>query len=192
MTDKKLPPHSAERDGIRIRSMRLTDVDGLYHAAIASIDSVGAWLPWLRPGYQRGDTELWVASSVLGWGDPRGMFQFVIESAADQRFLGGINIKVFDVPGTKRLGNIGYWVRSDGVGRGVATAAVKLISEFGFKELKLLRLEIGADVANVASRRVAEKAGYQYEGVLRHGLITNGRPVDQALYGMIAADLEPR
>ncbi|MFC4160830.1 GNAT family N-acetyltransferase [Chitinimonas lacunae] len=191
MRSSRLPPYQAEQDGIRLRPFRLNDVDGYFSASRASVETVGRWLSWLHRDYARHEAEQWVAACVLGWGEPERPFNFVIEEVASQRLLGGLSVKVISNP-AKRLGNIGFWVRSDTTGRGVATMATRLAVEFGFDTLQLPRLEIGAAVDNLASRRVAEKAGFQFEGVLRLGLLCNGQPTDEALYSLIAADREAR
>jgi ribosomal-protein-serine acetyltransferase len=65
--------------------------------------------------------------------------------------------------------NVGYWVRTRQTGQGIATAAVRLIARFGFEDLGLRRLELFIAVDNVASRRLAEKVGATFEGVLAAG-----------------------
>jgi ribosomal-protein-serine acetyltransferase len=60
-------------------------------------------------------------------------------------------------------------VRTRQTGQGIATAAVRLIARFGFEDLGLRRLELLVAVDNMASRRVAEKVGATFEGVLPAG-----------------------
>ena len=63
---------------------------------------------------------------------------------------------------------VGYWVGADARGRGVATAATRLAGHWAFEAVpELARLQLRAAVENVASNRVAEKAGFTREGVLR-------------------------
>ena len=71
-------------------------------------------------------------------------------------------------------------------GRGVASTATRLLSDFGFETLGLRRIELNAAVGNVASRRVAEKAGFEPEGVRRAWRTVGGVPADFALYGRVA------
>jgi RimJ/RimL family protein N-acetyltransferase len=62
-------------------------------------------------------------------------------------------------PGPRRL-EIGYWVRSDRAGAGVATAAATLLTEAGFGVVGIDIVEIHHDAANAASGRIPEKLGY--------------------------------
>ena len=72
----------------------------------------------------------------------------------------------------------------------MATEATILLATFGFKELGLRRIEIVTDIENKASRRVAEKAGAQFEGILRKRLKFGDRNIDAAMYSLIPEDYE--
>jgi RimJ/RimL family protein N-acetyltransferase len=52
--------------------------------------------------------------------------------------------------------------------------------------LKLDRLQLSIRPDNLASRRVAEKAGYEYEGAIRSSRLIRGKRVDAALYSLLA------
>lgn len=66
--------------------------------------------------------------------------------------------------GALRGAHIGYWIDKNYAGRGYTTEAVKLMTAFGFDLLGLHRIEINIRPENAASIRVAEKAGYIFEG----------------------------
>jgi len=91
-----------------------------------------------------------------------------------------------------RLGELGYWVRTDRCGRGYATEASSSVVEFGFEEAGLHRLELRAGVDNRASQRVAEKLGFQQEGRLRQGGRGAEVPYDCYVYGLLVSDPAPR
>lgn len=79
-------------------------------------------------------------------------------SLVGQITMGGI------VLGALRGAHIGYWVDKRFANRGITTQAVGMMTEYGFNVLGLHRIEINLRPENVASRRVAEKAGYHFEG----------------------------
>ena len=87
--------------------------------------------------------------------------------------------------------NLGYWIRSDLAGRGFATEAGNAAITFAFTELELHRLELVAAVENVASNRVAEKLGFQFEGIKRSALLVDGTGLDARSYGLLASDPRP-
>ena len=79
-------------------------------------------------------------------------------SLVGQITLGGI------VWGALRGAHIGYWIDKRFANLGITTRAVAMMTEYGFRELGLHRIEISFRPENGASRRVAEKAGYHFEG----------------------------
>jgi RimJ/RimL family protein N-acetyltransferase len=83
------------------------------------------------------------------------------------------------------IGEIAYVVAPAARGRGFASAAVRALSVWAFHELRLERLQLSIRPDNVASRRVADKAGYAYEGTLRSSKLIRGRRVDAALYSLL-------
>jgi ribosomal-protein-alanine N-acetyltransferase len=79
-------------------------------------------------------------------------------SLVGQITMGGI------VMGALRGAHIGYWVDRRFANLGITTRAVVMMTEYGFHELGLHRIEINLRPENGASLRVAEKAGYHFEG----------------------------
>ena len=101
--------------------------------------------------------------------DGRGLHEakaahWSIADADDDAYLGGASL---EIAAEREAGEIGYQVAPWARGQGVATAAARLIRDWAFDELELARLEIAADVDNIASQRVAQAAGFSYEGVAR-------------------------
>src|SRR5579859_6526444 len=96
----------------------------------------------------------------------RGTTYFAITRMGSAAFLGRVGLDRISASGTA---NVGYWVRTGQTGQGVATAAVLLITRFGFEDLGLQRLELLVAADNLASQRVAESVGATFEGVLPAG-----------------------
>jgi ribosomal-protein-alanine N-acetyltransferase len=63
-----------------------------------------------------------------------------------------------------RGGHIGYWIDRNFANRGYTTSAVEMLTHYAFEVLKLHRVEINLRPENASSRRVAEKAGFIFEG----------------------------
>jgi RimJ/RimL family protein N-acetyltransferase len=84
---------------------------------------------------------------------------------------------------------IGYWVAHEARGRGVASGAVVLLGTWLFATLELARLQIHTEVENVASQRVAERAGFTREGRLRSYELTEGRPIDVVMFAALPGEL---
>jgi ribosomal-protein-alanine N-acetyltransferase len=65
------------------------------------------------------------------------------------------------------VGEIGYFVDTDYQGKGIATEAVRQLEKVGFEKLDLQRITIFMDIRNLASESVAQKCGYEKEGVMK-------------------------
>ncbi|MGH2994851.1 MAG: GNAT family N-acetyltransferase [Gaiellaceae bacterium] len=110
---------------------------------------------------------------------------FAVVDRRTGEFLGMIGVR--DIGDS--VGQIGYWMKREARGRGVATRALRLVSEWAFDALKLARLQLITEPENVASQRVAEKAGFQREGLLRAFAEIKGRRPDFYLYSLLPGDL---
>jgi RimJ/RimL family protein N-acetyltransferase len=82
---------------------------------------------------------------------------------------------------------LGYIVASHARGRGVATEALRLLTEWVRRELDAVRIELLISVENEASKRVAERCGYECEGVLRSVYMKAGVRGDSEIWSLIAA-----
>jgi len=101
--------------------------------------------------------------------------------AIDDAAVGGIGLQLGqDIE--RVSAEIGYWLGQSHWGRGLATAAVRAVTEYAFETFGLTRIFAVPFAANTASIRVLEKAGYSLEGHLRRSAIKDGVICDQRLY----------
>lgn len=91
-------------------------------------------------------------------GTSYSFFIFLEGNLIGQVTLGGV------IYGALRGGHIGYWIDRNYANHGFMTEAVEMVTRFGFDALGLHRIEINIRPENGASCRVAEKAGYHFEG----------------------------
>ena len=102
----------------------------------------------------------------------------------NERFAGCIGlVKQSDI--YRLTAEIGYWIGEPYWGNGIATKAVKLITEYGFNKLKLIRIYSGVFDYNKGSQRVLEKAGFKLECIFEKSLFKNNRIYDEYRYGLI-------
>ena len=85
-------------------------------------------------------------------------------------------------------GEIGYAIDPAARGKGVATRSLDLLTRWGFDVLELARIELIIDVANDGSARVAERAGYSFEGVLRSKHVKDGLRADLGVWSRLRTD----
>jgi RimJ/RimL family protein N-acetyltransferase len=109
---------------------------------------------------------------------------FAILDRGGEELLGGIGVRA----GDEGVAELGYWVKAGARGRGVATRAVVLVARFAFDELGAARVQLVTEPDNVASQRVAEKAGFIREGTLRSFLSFKGRRRDAVMFSLLPGE----
>ena len=109
---------------------------------------------------------------------------FAIEDGATAEFLGLGVVPIIDREA--RTVELGYIVAAGARGRGVASDALRLLTEWAFSELGALRLELLISVENEASKRVAQRCGYEREGVLRSIHLKQGVREDTEIWSRLA------
>ena len=171
---------------ILVRPLVLDDAEALFQAARESIPEVSRWLPWLHENYSIDETRAFL-SLRTNPNPAEEAYSFGIFDQASERFLGGIGLNFINR--VHQMANLGYWVRTSATGKGVAAKATRLVAGFGFFELGLERIEIIAAVDNLASQRVAEKAGAVRECVARQRLLINGKRHDAVVFSLLPEDL---
>ena len=176
-----LPEHLS--DGVIVfRRADPTDVDELCAAVRDSHAEINPWMEWAHAGYDRRDAATFLATAWLAW-IARTDFEFVVRDAVDRRVLGAVGLNGIDH--ANRRANLGYWVRTSETGRGIATAGTRLVARFGIEQLKLSRVRLFHAVGNVGSGRVAAKAGFEREGVLRSRMLLHDVAHDAVLWSRI-------
>ena len=91
--------------------------------------------------------------------------------------------------------SVGYWCAPQARGRGIMTRALRRVCRYAPDDLALDRIEMGVDRNNLASQRVAEKAGFHREGVMRSKVAhPDGHRIDLVMFSLLPGELidEPR
>ena len=89
----------------------------------------------------------------------------------------------------RQTAELGYYIAEEYWGRGIMTEAVKQICGYVFDKSDILRIYAEPFAYNIASCRVLEKAGFQYEGTLRSNAVKNGKIIDMKMYSLLKTEL---
>ncbi|WP_431966055.1 GNAT family N-acetyltransferase [Actinacidiphila sp. bgisy160] len=144
------------------------------------------WLPLPRP-YTRKDATAWCTTGSHALRESGDGIHFAVAGPDDGRLLGTVGLKRTDW--RVRTSEAGYWVAPWVRGRGVATEATRALAAWLLSDQGFQRLELRAATGNIASQRVAVKAGLRREGVLRNaGFVHTGR-VDLVVFSLVPGDL---
>jgi RimJ/RimL family protein N-acetyltransferase len=104
----------------------------------------------------------------------------------DGAFLGFAAVVDLDLE--HHEGELGYMIVPAARGRGAALPALELLNSWCFDDLGLIRAELRIDVANTPSLRIAERAGYRQEGVLRNVHVKDELRCDLSIWSRLASD----
>ena len=179
----------SDGSSVLIRPYRPNDTPLLYDAVRESINEIAPWMSWCHQDYAIEESRSWVETRAQAW--TQGIeYDFVLIDATQGTLLGGCGINGLNQ--AYRFANLGYWVRSSRTRRGLATAATRFVTAFGFSELTLVRIEIVVATGNTASQRVAEKVGATREGILKNRLLIRDQVHDAVMFSLIPSDgIEP-
>ena len=169
--------------GLILRPWELDDAPAIVDAC--RDPEIPRWLPMVPSPYGEEDAQSFIGLAHDNW--ERGeVYNFAIVDAGNRRLAGSIAVRIRPFS----TGVFGYWVAREARGRGVATEALLTICRWSVDTLDMKRLELLTDPDNLASQRVAEKAGFQREGLLRSSLeYRDGRRRDSILFAALPDEL---
>ena len=144
---------------------------------------IARWLAFVPQPYTADHARLYIQECIDA---PDDRLPFAITETDSSMAIGSIDMRISRL-GT---GHIGYWMAPAGRGRGLMTSALRTLTRWAIDELDLGRVELATDPDNIASQRVAEKVGYQREGVLRAMLPTrDGARRDGVMFSILPGEL---
>jgi RimJ/RimL family protein N-acetyltransferase len=164
---------------VTLRPWRMGDAAAIVECVDGDAE-IARWLDQVPQPYSLEDAQAY----IRGLGEEA----FAITDTSSGRVLGSIGVRWNDAGD---VGEVGYWLRADARGNGVTTRALVFACAWALGREGVARLQLRADLENEPSRRVAERAGFRLEGVLRsaHWNARIGRRQDWALYSLLPGDL---
>ena len=110
-------------------------------------------------------------------------FRVIIENKDTGTPMGTIGLYKYSE--THRRAEMGYDLLKEYWGNGYISEAVRAITNYGFNDLGLIRIEATVDQENSRSIRVLERAGFKHEGTLLKRYYYRGRFHNELYYGII-------
>lgn len=181
------PDPALTAEGIVLRRPVPGDIPWI--TAACSDRELSQHIPAMPYPYSQSDARAYVEDSDRGWTEGNRA-AFVIAHAADGDGLGTIGLRLS--ASDAGLASVGYWLRRQARGHGAATIAVRLVSAWAFEELAVKRLSLFTLPGNVTSQRVAERAGFMREGVLRAWVPTPDGRRDSVMFSLLPDDQNPQ
>jgi RimJ/RimL family protein N-acetyltransferase/NTP pyrophosphatase (non-canonical NTP hydrolase) len=174
---ESFPVLRAQAGSVMLRPFEATDVPAV--AAACNDEQTQRWLRLPRP-YTHADAVSWctrLSHELRERGDGLALAM----TTATGEFVGAIDLEKTDW--RAKVTEIGYWTAPHMRSAGHATAAAGYLARWAL-DAGMERVELTAATGNRASQRVAEKAGFEFEGIMRNAGVTHAGRVDQCLYAL--------
>jgi RimJ/RimL family protein N-acetyltransferase len=182
-------PYRIETDRLVIRCYEPEDAAMLKEAVDSSLDHLRPWMPWARFEPQTLDEKVELLRLFRSHFDADEDFAFGVFAPDESRQLGGAGLHRRGGEGSLE---IGYFLRADATGRGLATEVTAVLARVGIEKCGVERIDVQVDPANERSLRVPRRLGFVEEATLRRRLEPKedgGPRRDSVLFTLVAEEL---
>jgi RimJ/RimL family protein N-acetyltransferase len=145
-------------------------------------ETVARYVPW-EPNTDQAARAFLDGAIAAAEQTPRISYELAIVERATGLLIGAARIGIESL--LHKRADIGYVLRRDRWGEGLATETARLLLGFGFDQLGMHRIWATSHPENVASARVLEKIGMSYEGRIRDHLFVKGAWRDSLAYAIL-------
>jgi RimJ/RimL family protein N-acetyltransferase len=167
---------------VRLRGPRRDDAEALF--ALFSDPAVMRY--WSRPPMTTLGEAQGLLGEMLDSFEQRSLLNWMVTSRDDDGVIGTCTL--FRIDPRHRHAEIGYALRSDHWGQGLAHEAVNLMLDWAFRRFDLQRVEADIDPRNEGSRRLLLRLGFASEGVLRQRFFVGDVVTDSEMFGLLAGE----
>lgn len=183
MPEPPYPPLSD--DVVALRPWEPADIPAIAEACREA--EIARWLDLIPQPYSVDDARWYVEHCEQGWREGTSS-NFAVVEVSSGRVVGSAGARHLEPE--QGVTEVGYWVRAEARGHGYAARALRLLSDWLLEDPGIARVQLRADSENLASRRVAERAGYVEEGTLRSARFNArlGGRRDFVLYSRLPSD----
>jgi RimJ/RimL family protein N-acetyltransferase len=165
-----------------LRRLEDEDAEALFEAVDESRERLALWMLWERTHLSVTDSLLYIRQSQADWSRRSRLPVGIFESTSG-RLVGVSGLERIDW--IVRSFEAGYWLRTGAEGNGYTQETVRLVTSLAFDRLDANRVDLRMDPRNHRSERVAQRAGFEFEGTLRNVSIDwTGAPADRHIYAL--------
>ncbi len=179
------PAYRIETERFVLRCYNPSDAQLLTDSVNESLDHLKPWMPWAHDEPEPLEAKVKRLKGMRGRFDLGQDYTYGIFNPKEDRLLGGTGLHT-------RLGEneleIGYWIHKDFIKQGLATESTAALIKVAFEIIKIHRIEIHCDPANIASASVPRKLGFTHEGTLRANLYFLDHWRDTMIWGLVETE----
>jgi RimJ/RimL family protein N-acetyltransferase len=182
-------PYRIETERLVIRCYEPEDAAMLKEAIDSSLDHLRPWMPWARFEPQTLDEKVELLRGFRSRFDADEDFAYGVFAADESRQIGGAGLHQRGGDGSLE---IGYFLRADATGRGLATEVTAVLARVAVEKCGVERVDVQVDPANERSLRIPRRLGFIEEATLRRRLEPKedgGPRRDSLLFTLLAEEL---
>jgi RimJ/RimL family protein N-acetyltransferase len=171
-----------ETTRLRLRALADADLPALF----GIFSDPQAMRYWSRPAMTDVAEAETLLREIQRHAEAETLFQWGIARREDDLVIGTCTL--FRIDREHRRGELGYILRRDHWGRGLAHEALTALVSHAFGPMGLHRLEADIDPRNAGSIRSVERLGFKPEGRLRERYFVAGEIQDSLIYGLLSPE----
>ena len=169
-----------ESNRIKLRSLKFSDTEVI--RKFAKDKKITRYTFVIPPPFTKKQTQVFIKKA--GKERKEGIaYHFGIELKENRKLIGMINLVKVDRK--NKNAEIGFWLGGKYQERGLAKEALNMILAFGFKKLKLKRIQARVLHKNKPAQKLLEKTGFKLEGRLRKKTFFKNQWFDDLIYGIL-------
>jgi len=172
-------------EDVSLRLFTVDDAEEFFNLIISSKDYLREWLGWLDYVEKVEDTVQTIKSRLHGLIETGG-YPKSVAIIYRGKIAGTIGFN--EINKASKIGIIGYWLGETFQGNGIMTKAFTTFVEYGFRELKLNRIEVSIAAENQKSQALAKRLGFKEEGRLRQAECLYDHYVGHIIYSKLAEE----
>jgi ribosomal-protein-serine acetyltransferase len=171
------------RPGIELRLLEERHARVVYSLINQDRDFLREWLPFIDATLTEDDTLTFIRASLEQFSLNDG---FAAGIWSGDEFVGVIGTRKIDW--LNRKVEVGYWMGRAFQGRGIMTAACRVVVDHLLRELELNRVEIQCATRNARSAAIPRRLGFQLEGTRREAELVDGKFLDLLVFGILRSE----
>ncbi len=166
---------------IELKLLDETHAEALFARVENNRSILREWLPWLDINRSPEDSKTFIRASLDGFKAGKTLVAGIWYR---EQLAGVMGFNTIDR--RNKNASIGYWLGNEFQKLGIATQACRALIEYGFKELKLHRIEIACATGNLKSQAIPKRLGLKEEGRARETEWLYDHFVDHIQYAVLA------
>jgi ribosomal-protein-serine acetyltransferase len=170
-------------DTLLMRTYTPEDATELFGVIDGSRSHLHPFLPWVDKTTKPEHSLQFIQDSLTGLHEQRSLALGIF---LDGHIIGGVGMHQWDRD-TKKA-EMGYWLATGYEGRGIMASCIRVFIAYLFDKLGLNKVEIRFLPANKRSARVAQRAGFTTEGIIRKSILHNGVAEDLVVTGLLKSE----